>query len=148
MKMKIPQVFLGLIGTITLLSGTGYYYVFVLGAPQLNPPSKESPLEQTKNGFKFQLETFNSTAMGTARSYGVILPPNYYQNKIQRYPVIFLLHGGHDDARAYIDKYAIANVLESLYKNKKLPPSIIITPDGNDQRGSNPLYDPDYFDGS
>jgi enterochelin esterase-like enzyme len=39
-------------------------------------------------------------------------------------------------------------VLEQLYRSEKLPPSIFISPDGNDNRGSNPFWDPDYFDGS
>ncbi|MEA5505153.1 alpha/beta hydrolase-fold protein [Halotia wernerae UHCC 0503] len=141
--MKIPKFFIALAGAIAILSGAAYYYVFILGAPQLDPPQ-----EQADTGLKFQLESFNSKAMGTVRQYGVILPPNYRKNLQNRYPVIFLLHGGHDDARAYADKYAIVNVLHELYKTGKLPPSIIITPDGNDNRGSSPLYDPDYYDGS
>lgn len=133
---------MGIVGAISILIAGGYYYVFVLGAPQLDPPQ-----EETNTGLKFQLETFNSQAMGTVRNYGVILPPGYSKNPQKRYPVIVLLHGGHDDARAYVDKYAILNILSELYKSKKLPPSIVITPDGNDNRGSSPLYDPDYFDG-
>ncbi|MBD2486335.1 esterase family protein [Aulosira sp. FACHB-615] len=140
--MKIPKLFLSLAGAIAILTGAAYYYVFILGAPQFDPPP-----QQADTGLKFQLETFNSQAMGTVRQYGVILPPNYQKNSKTRYPVIFLLHGGHDDARAYADKYAIINVLHELYKSGKLPPSIIITPDGNDNRGSSPLYDPDYYDG-
>ncbi|MBD2452740.1 esterase family protein [Nostoc sp. FACHB-87] len=141
--MKIPKLFLSLAGAIAILTGAAYYYVFILGAPQFDPPQ-----QQVDTGLKFQLETFNSQAMGTVRQYGVILPPNYQKNPKTRYPVIFLLHGGHDDARAYADKYAIINVLHELYKTGKLPPSIIITPDGNDNRGSSPLYDPDYYDGT
>jgi enterochelin esterase-like enzyme len=140
--MKISKVLISIAGAIAIFSAAGYYYVFVLGAPQLDPPK-----EEVNTGLKFQLETFKSQAMGTVRNYGVILPPDYNKNPQKRYPVIFLLHGGHDDARAYADKYAIMNVLEELYKSEKLPPSIIITPDGNDQRGSSPLYDPDYYDG-
>lgn len=140
--MKISKFYLGLAGAIAILSSAAYYYVFVLGAPQLDPPQQEAD-----TGLKFQLETFNSPAMGTVRQYGVILPPNYQKNPQTRYPVIFLLHGGHDDARAYADKYAIISVLHELYKSGKLPLSIIITPDGNDNRGSSPLYDPDYYDG-
>lgn len=134
---------MGILGAIAVLIGGGYYYVFILGAPQLDPPQEEA-----NTGLKFQLETFNSQAMGTVRKYGLILPPGYSQNTQKRYPVIFLLHGGHDDARAYVDKYAILNILSELYKSKKLPPSIVITPDGNDNRGSSPLYDPEYFDGA
>ncbi|MBE9206939.1 esterase family protein [Nostoc sp. LEGE 06077] len=140
--MKIPKLFWSFAGAIAILTSAAYYYVFILGAPQLDPPQ-----QQANTGLKFQLETFNSLAMGTIRQYGVILPPNYQKNLQTRYPVIFLLHGGHDDARAYADKYAIISVLDKLYKSGKLPPSIIITPDGNDNRGSSPLYDPDYYDG-
>lgn len=140
--MKLSKVLIGVAGAIAILTAGGYYYVFILGAPQLDPPQ-----EQTNTKLKFQLETFNSQAMGTQRQYGVILPPGYEKNLQKRYPVIFLLHGGHDNARAYVDKYAVINVLDELYKSKKLPPSIIITPDGNDQRGSSPLFDPDYYDG-
>ncbi|BAY76037.1 putative esterase [Nostoc linckia NIES-25] len=140
--MKNSKFLISLIGAIALLTAVGYYYVFILGAPQLDPPQKE-----TNTGLKFQLTSFNSQAMGTVRNYGVILPPGYNKNQQKRYPAIFLLHGGHDNARAFADKYAILDVLHELYQTKKLPPSIIITPDGNDNRGSSPLYDPDYFDG-
>lgn len=141
--MKLSKVLMGVAGAIAILTATGYWYVFILGAPQLDPPQ-----EVTNSGLKFHLETFNSQAMGTQRQYGVILPPYYNRNPFKHYPVIFLLHGGHDDARAYVDKYAILKVLHELYKNNKLPPSIVITPDGNDNRGSSPLFDPDYYDGS
>ncbi|MGF1990087.1 MAG: alpha/beta hydrolase [Nostoc sp. ZfuVER08] len=140
--MKISKFFVSFVGAIALLTTAAYYYVFILGAPQL-----DAPQEEANTGLKFQLANFNSQAMGTVRNYGVILPPGYHKNQQKRYPVIFLLHGGHDDARAFADKYAILDVLYELYKTKKLPPSIVITPDGNDNRGSSPLYDPDYFDG-
>ncbi|PHJ58809.1 esterase [Nostoc linckia z18] len=140
--MKISKFLVALVGAIALLTTAAYYYVFILGAPQL-----DAPQEEANTGLKFQLANFNSQAMGTIRNYGVILPPGYHKNQQKRYPVIFLLHGGHDDARAFADKYAILDVLYELYKTKKLPPSIVITPDGNDNRGSSPLYDPDYFDG-
>jgi len=140
--MKISKFFVSFVGAIALFTTAAYYYVFILGAPQL-----DAPQEEANTGLKFQLVNFNSQAMGTVRNYGIILPPGYHKNQQKRYPVIFLLHGGHDDARAFADKYAILDVLYELYQTKKLPPSIVITPDGNDNRGSSPLYDPDYFDG-
>ncbi len=141
--MKLSKILIIMGGAIAALTAAGYSYVFVLGAPQLDRPQN-----QANTGLKFQQESFNSPAMGTVRNYGVILPPNYNKNPQERYPVIFLLHGGHDDHRAYTDKYALLNVLHELYQSGKLPPSIIVTPDGNDLRGSNPFYDPDYFDGT
>ena len=140
--MKLRRLLLIGTGIFTALVAAGYWYVFILGAPQFDPPKVQAEL-----GLPFRLKSFKSTAMGTMRQYGVILPPNYTQHPQQRYPVIILLHGGHDDARAYIDKYAIASVLHELYASGRLPPAIVITPDGNDKRGSSPLFDPQYFDG-
>lgn len=130
------------IGLFSALAASAYWYVSIADAPQLDAAAVvEEP------GLAFRLDSFESRAMGTSRQYGVILPPGYQQHPQQRYPVIFLLHGGHDDATAYNEKYAIGAVLQELYQQKKLPPSIVIMPDGNDDRGSNPIWDPAYFDG-
>jgi enterochelin esterase-like enzyme len=126
------------------LLGLGGWYVFVAGAPQLDPPAVEEP----NTGMKFTLENFHSKAMGQVREYGVILPPDYSSHPEKSYPVVVLLHGGHDDARAWHDKIGILPVLHHLYQQNKLPPVIVITPDGNDRRGSSPLFDPDYYDGT
>ncbi len=143
MKLRFKRLLgFGAAGTVALLAGIGYWYVFIEGAPQLDRPQ----VKQDKS-LKFHLETFNSAAMGEVRTYGVILPASYAQHPKQRYPVIFLLHGGHDDARAWEEKIAASAVLHSLYKQNKLAASIIITPDGNDNRGSSPLWDPQYYDG-
>lgn len=142
LRWKIPLITGATI--FALLAGAGYWYVFVAGAPQF-----DAPVVNTKaTDLSFKIESFNSKAMGSVRQYGLILPPDYDKYPDRRYPVIFLLHGGHDDERAWYDKYAIATILHQLYKSGKLTPSIIITPDGNDNRGSSPLFDPDYFDGS
>lgn len=143
--MKFPKPLIIVAGIIALLAGAGYGYVFLLGAPQPDAPptaTKDSTLKLT-----FERQTFDSKTMGTVREYGVILPPDYNQHPQQRYPVVFLLHGGNDDASAWVKKIGIIPVLEELYKNGKLPHSIVITPDGNDKRGQSPLHDPQYFDG-
>ena len=129
-------------GIIMFLAAGGYYYVFVAGAPQLDPPQIEAD-----TGLTFEIKTYKSAAMGSDRTYGLILPPGYAKNPRKHYPVIFLLHGGHGDASAYQDKAAVTSVLHNVYKSNKLPPSIIITPDGNDKRGTSPLWDPQYYDG-
>jgi enterochelin esterase-like enzyme len=141
--MKFKYYLWAGIAVLVFLSTLLYWYVFVEGAPQFDAPT----VIQSRD-LSFQVQTFNSRAMGTTRSYGVILPPGYGKHLQQRYPVVFLLHGGHDDERAFYDKYAITSVLEQLYQSKRLPPSIIISPDGNDSRGSSPIWDPEYFDGA
>lgn len=146
MKVKNLLIILGF-GIVALLGGAGYW-LFILGAPQPDaPPTESKASKDSKIKLTFSLQTFDSKAMGEVRKYGLILPPGYNENPKKRYPVIFLLHGGHDDANAWVKKIGIIPVLEELYKSGKLPPSIVITPDGNDKRGSSPLFDPHYYDG-
>ncbi|GAC1491102.1 MAG: hypothetical protein NVS2B14_03420 [Chamaesiphon sp.] len=98
-------------------------------------------------GMTFEIKSFYSQAMQQERKYGLILPPDYYKHPNRDYPVIFLLHGGHGDAGGWEICGAATEVLDKLYKSGKLPPAIVITPDGNDLRGSSPLWDPEYFNG-
>jgi enterochelin esterase-like enzyme len=97
----------------------------------------------------YKIETYDSQAMGASRTYGVSLPPGYEQNPKKSYPVIFLLHGGHGNPTDWFiqNKGQALKTVEQLYTTGKLPPSIIITPDGNDKRGSSPYRDPEYIDG-
>ncbi|MCP9849465.1 alpha/beta hydrolase-fold protein [Cyanobium sp. Morenito 9A2] len=58
-----------------------------------------------------------------------------------------LLYGDHDNARAFYNNYAITSVLDALHGDRSLEPSLIVPPDGNDNRGSSPLFDSVYSDG-
>jgi enterochelin esterase-like enzyme len=142
MKGTIKKVLVTSAAILTALAAGGYWYVFIAGVPQFDL----APAEKN-TGLTFAVKTFSSAAMGGDRSYGVVLPPGYTQHPSKRYPVIFLLHGGHGSARDFQDKAALTSVLHDLYQSHRLTPTIVITPDGSDNRGSNPLWDPDYFDG-
>jgi enterochelin esterase-like enzyme len=93
-------------------------------------------------------QTYYSSVLKRERTYGVALPPDYESSPQKRYPVIFLLHGGSGDETDWFKKGNALAVLQQLYASGKLPPSIIITPDGNDLRGRSRYHDPEYFDGS
>ena len=80
---------------LVALAGAGWWYTFVAGAPQLD--AAEIPASRD---LRFRIESFDSQAMGERRNYGMILPPGYEHDPNRRYPVIMLLHGGHDDGRA------------------------------------------------
>lgn len=112
-------------------------------------PSSETTPVVTDEPLSYKLETFNSKVMGGRRTYGVALPPGYAQNSQKRYPVIFLLHGGSGNPNSWFEreKGSALVTLQKLYAAGKLPPSIIITPDGYDQRGTSRYRDPAYIDG-
>ncbi len=128
--------------TALLLAGGGYWYVFIAGVPQLDAPQVEVVKDLT-----FEIKSFDSAAMGQERRYGLVLPPGYNPKAKTHYPVIVLLHGGHGDERDYQRRAGLTAVLDKLYRENRLPPSIVITPDGNDLRGTSPFWDPQYYDG-
>ncbi|BAY39928.1 putative esterase [Nostoc sp. NIES-2111] len=133
----------------SILSCFLYPALCLAQTPATTPPTPQPSTENVANRLNYQIETYNSQVMGGNRTYGVSLPPGYTQNPKQRYPVVFLLHGGHGEPTDWFkaSKGKALTTLEQLYATGKLPPSIIITPDGNDKRGSSPYRDPDYFDG-
>ncbi|MBD2496003.1 esterase family protein [Nostoc sp. FACHB-280] len=106
-------------------------------------------IDNLKTPLTYTIESYDSQVMAGKRTYGVSLPPGYEQNPQQLYPVIFLLHGGHGEPIDWFSekKGQALKTLTKLYTTGKLPPSIIITPDGNDKRGSSPYFDPQYIDG-
>ena len=130
------------LGLIALLSISAVWIPKLMVKPLLAK-------EVTDDGIlKFEIKSFTSKTMGRDRKYGIILPPDYQSSPKKRYPVIFLLHGGHGSEKDWVEKIGILPVLENLYRSQSLPPSIVVTPDGNDNRayrfGS---YDPNYYDG-
>lgn len=125
-------------GTISALAIAGHCTIPCTATPVI---AATQPTKLT-----FQLKSFYSRSMGKTRPYGVILPPHYNEDGDRRYPVIFLLHGGKGTPSSWID-IGLVKVLQKLYQDGTLTPSIVILPDGNDNRSSTPLYDPDYYDG-
>ncbi len=126
-----------------LVATSSYWYIAIADVPQLDGP--QTTAKDTILTYK--IATYDSAAMGEKRSFGVSLPPGYNTHPHQRYPVIFLLHGGHGYPTDYYKKAAALPVIQKLYSSGKLPPSIIITPDGYDKRRSSAFYDPAYING-
>ncbi len=117
MNYKQSQI-LVLASLLTLIS-YNYSQGVVAKPPQATPTV--SPV--TPTDLTYKLEIYNSQVMGGERTYGVSLPPGYEKNPQQRYPVIFLLHGGHGDPTAWFDqkKGQALKTLEQLYAIGKLP---------------------------
>ncbi len=121
----------------------------VTTATRPNAAHQKKSESAPKHLFGCQLETYTSAVMAMPRTYGLCLPPTYAQKPQQHYPVIFLLHGGHGQATDWLkaEKGRLGQTLKQLYAANTLTPSIVVTPDGNDRRGSSPYWDPQYLDG-
>lgn len=120
------------------------------GQPTLSPPALPANNQSaTAPDVTVQYMTYHSNVLGVDRIYGIALPPGYSQNSQERYPVIVLLHGGSGDQTDWFNssKGDAVPTLQQLYAQGKLPPSIVVTPDGNDLRGKSRYHDPEYFDG-
>lgn len=113
-----------------------------------SPPINNQSINVYPPGYpSYRIETYHSSVMNSLRTYGIALPPDYEQHPNEHYPVVFLLHGGHGDPTDWFRKGNAIITLQQLYSQGKLPPSIVITPDGYDNRGSSAYWDPQYLDG-
>ncbi|MEH2121395.1 alpha/beta hydrolase [Nostoc sp.] len=147
MNYKQSKILL-LVSVLTLVS-CNYRQTVAAKIPQQQDLQTQPNASDVATSLTYKIETYDSQVMGASRTYGVSLPPGYGQNPKQSYPVIFLLHGGHGNPTDWFiqNKGQALKTVEQLYTTGKLPPSIIITPDGNDKRGSSPYRDPEYIDG-
>jgi enterochelin esterase-like enzyme len=131
---------------LCLLATIGYWSVAIPQASSFEQaPTSTADIDGT---LKLEIKTFESKSMGKTRRFGVILPPQYQDDLKKRYPVIIMLHGGHGNERDWVEKFSLLPALDHLYKTKLLPPSIVVTPDGNDRRAFRlGAFDPNYYDG-
>ncbi|HVK12414.1 MAG TPA: endo-1,4-beta-xylanase [Gemmataceae bacterium] len=95
-----------------------------LPAPPKNFDSKREGIERGK------VETieYDSKAAGAKRKMLVYTPPGF--SKDQKYPVLYLLHGGGDDETGWTKKGAADVILDNLYADKKAAPMIVVMPNG------------------
>ena len=68
-----------------------------------------------------------SKILGRAVSYCVLLPPSYDNQKTQRYPVLYLLHGLGDDEQTLLRSGGF-NLVEDLWERKEIDEFLIVTP--------------------
>ncbi|MCQ2148304.1 MAG: esterase [Bacteroidales bacterium] len=72
---------------------------------------------------------YNSTAHGYARRLTVYLPYGYDQGK-QKYPVLYLQHGGGGDEDCWTVMGRVAQIMDYLIEKGKAKPMIIVMPNG------------------
>jgi len=73
---------------------------------------------------------YNSPTIGTTRRMFVYTPYGYNSSK-QKYPVLYLLHGGGGDEDAWSNMGRACQILDNLIEQGKAVPMIVVMPNGN-----------------
>lgn len=80
-------------------------------------------------GKLFDNLNIRSSIMGKSINYAVYLPPDYEVSQ-RSYPVVYLLHGYSDDQTGWVQFGQIGALVDEAIAQKKIPPMIIVMPDG------------------
>jgi len=78
-----------------------------------------------------RIKRYFSTATGSWRSFYIYTPPGYDVNTNEKYPVLYLLHGGGEDERGWATQGKTDLILDNLIAEKKAKPMLVVMVDGN-----------------
>ena len=73
---------------------------------------------------------YTSTPLKRLRSLTVYLPPEYRANPGQRFPVLYLRHGGGDDEGSWVRDGRANVILDNLLAQRKVVPMLIVMTNG------------------
>ncbi|QHT71695.1 esterase [Rhodocytophaga rosea] len=74
---------------------------------------------------------YYSTVTNSWRRFNIYTPPGYDANRAEKYPVLYLLHGGGEDERGWATQGKTDLILDNLIADKKARPMLIVMLDGN-----------------
>jgi enterochelin esterase-like enzyme len=74
---------------------------------------------------------YYSTITRSWRRIYIYTPPGYDAAINERYPVLYILHGGGEDERGWATQGATDMILDNLIAAKKAKPMLIVMPDAN-----------------
>ena len=84
---------------------------------------------------------YSSPTLGANRRMHVYTPPGYEQGK-DKYPVMYLLHGGGGDEEGWISRGRANYIIDNLIASKEAVPMIVVVTNGNPDAVAAPLDRP------
>jgi enterochelin esterase-like enzyme len=78
-----------------------------------------------------RIKTYYSTVTKSWRRLFVYAPPGYETNSTEKYPVLYILHGGGEDERGWAMQGKTDMILDNLIAEKKATPMLVVMPDAN-----------------
>lgn len=77
------------------------------------------------------IHRYNSKITGTTRVLYTYTPPGYTEESKNKYPVLYLLHGGGDTENAWVEIGQANRIADNLLASGKMKPMIIVMPLGH-----------------
>ena len=77
------------------------------------------------------IKRYFSTVFNAWRQFYIYKPAGYDVNTDQKYPVLYILHGGGEDERGWAAQGKTDLILDNLIAADKAKPMLIVMPDGN-----------------
>lgn len=78
-----------------------------------------------------RMKRYYSTVTNSWRRFNLYTPPGYDANTTEKYPVLYLLHGGGEDERGWANQGKTDLILDNLIAEKRARPMLIVMMDGN-----------------
>jgi enterochelin esterase-like enzyme len=78
-----------------------------------------------------RIKRYYSTIFNVWRELYIYTPAGYDVNTSDKYPVLYILHGGGEDERGWATQGKTDLILDNLIADKKAKPMIVVMPDGN-----------------
>ena len=78
-----------------------------------------------------RMKRYYSTVFNAWRRFYIYTPPGYDANVTEKYPVLYLLHGGGEDERGWATQGKTDLILDNLIAEGQAKPMMIVMTDGN-----------------
>ncbi len=78
-----------------------------------------------------RIKRYYSSVTNSWRRFYIYTPPGYDINTREKYPVLYLLHGGGEDERGWATQGKADLILDNLIAEKKAKPMLVVMMDGN-----------------
>jgi enterochelin esterase-like enzyme len=77
------------------------------------------------------IKYYYSTVFNEWRRFYIYKPAGYDVNINEKYPVLYILHGGGEDERGWASQGKTDLILDNLIAENKAKPMLVVIPDGN-----------------
>ncbi|HET6557175.1 MAG TPA: alpha/beta hydrolase-fold protein [Prolixibacteraceae bacterium] len=78
-----------------------------------------------------RIKRYYSNVTNSWRNFYMYTPPGYDKNTDEKYPVLYILHGGGEDQRGWATQGKTDLIIDNLIADKKAVPMVVVMVDGN-----------------